>query len=268
MTAGMPAGLDAMMDSALREGIVLMKTPAADDPGAPGCWLGGQPTLPPGIDWPWYDQGPRARAPMHFLAQINLTALPRSDAHPDLPRRGTLFFFYDTIFAPIYTLGVVGARVIHVAEDVGDHPPRQMPDLPSFPADQGPPDTSFWWADAPTMGYRRWNVEPVLAEWYDTNAHPDPAFQDEAHEANVDTFMRLQNEANALRPADRQPLRLHMMFGAQSYQSQPKGMIRLLTLDSDPDLALFHGDDRSLVFWIAPEDLKAGRFDRAPLYEE
>lgn len=44
--------MDALLLQARQLGILLLKTPHADGPGVPGCWLGGEPTLPPEIDWP------------------------------------------------------------------------------------------------------------------------------------------------------------------------------------------------------------------------
>src|SRR5690349_19680021 len=61
--------------------------------------LGGQPTLPPDIEWPRHGQ---AGTPLHFLAQIDLSTLPRTPLHnapdqPELPKRGLLFFFADMV---------------------------------------------------------------------------------------------------------------------------------------------------------------------------
>jgi len=61
--------------------------------------LGGRPTLPPDIEWPGHGQ---AGTPLHFLAQIDLSTLPRTPLHnapaePTLPKRGLLFFFADMV---------------------------------------------------------------------------------------------------------------------------------------------------------------------------
>jgi uncharacterized protein YwqG len=60
--------------------------------------LGGRPTLPPDIEWPRHGQ---AGTPLNFLAQIDLSTLPRTPLHapdePTLPKRGLLFFFADMV---------------------------------------------------------------------------------------------------------------------------------------------------------------------------
>src|SRR5215470_19117593 len=61
--------------------------------------LGGRPTLTADIEWPRHGQ---ADTPLHFLAQIDLSTLPRTPLHnapeePTLPKRGLLFFFADMV---------------------------------------------------------------------------------------------------------------------------------------------------------------------------
>jgi hypothetical protein len=81
-------------------------------PGQPAIWfrrrqdgksplskLGGRPTLPPEVDWPRHGQ---TGAPLHFLAQIDLSSLPppplrNATEAPTLPKRGLLFFFADMV---------------------------------------------------------------------------------------------------------------------------------------------------------------------------
>src|SRR5262245_15183503 len=61
--------------------------------------LGGRPALPPDIEWPRHGQ---TGTPLHCLAQIDLSALPRTPLYnapdePALPKRGLLFFFADMV---------------------------------------------------------------------------------------------------------------------------------------------------------------------------
>ncbi|MEM8793399.1 MAG: DUF1963 domain-containing protein, partial [Pseudomonadota bacterium] len=88
--------IDAMLFRCRRPGILLNKTLRPDDPGLPGCWLGGRPTLPPEIEWPWDDV--TGGTPMRFLGQINLAQIPPVAAYPEMPRTGTLFFFHEGLF--------------------------------------------------------------------------------------------------------------------------------------------------------------------------
>ncbi len=72
--------------------------------------IGGTPDVPPGFEWPrwapakarddkfaqpWRPDGP---APLGFIAQIDLSAVPRVD--DALPRSGWLYFFYDRYCEP------------------------------------------------------------------------------------------------------------------------------------------------------------------------
>jgi len=61
--------------------------------------LGGLPTLPSNTDWPRQRQ---SGMPLHFLAQIDLSQLPRTPLEhtldeSGLPRNGLLFFFADIV---------------------------------------------------------------------------------------------------------------------------------------------------------------------------
>ncbi|WP_420334034.1 DUF1963 domain-containing protein [Roseibium sp.] len=47
-----------------------------------------------GVSWPCNDQG----HPLHFLAQLDLSKVPRASASPYLPQYGHLAFFVDTEF--------------------------------------------------------------------------------------------------------------------------------------------------------------------------
>lgn len=65
---GTELSVEEMIAQALRPALFLRKTPNPEDPGAKGCWLGGEPSLPSDIDWPYYEYEDYPRVPMHFLA--------------------------------------------------------------------------------------------------------------------------------------------------------------------------------------------------------
>ena len=100
-------------------------------PGAPGCWFGGDPNLPPDIEWPSYGEfindEDEAFEPMLFLAQVNCAELPVIEHRPEIPQSGTLFFFHDVSF---YSGDDAHkGTVIYVDEDVSNYPSRVPPKI-------------------------------------------------------------------------------------------------------------------------------------------
>ena len=86
-----PDELAAKLYQSRRPGVMLIKTAKTEGHGASGCWLGGEPTLPPEIEWPWYEMDGEPTVPMHFLAQLDLSQVPAiwtvPEMPPDAPRR-------------------------------------------------------------------------------------------------------------------------------------------------------------------------------------
>ena len=197
-----PSILEAMLEAARLSTVALMKTPTQTTPGVPGCWLGGAPTLPPEIAWPWVQDAPTPdslrdlfqrtgrpirteyslRNPMNFMSQIDLEQVPRTDKMPDLPSSGTLFFFADYVTHvdrfddnPMY-------RVIYFAGDVSAYPPRKQPE---FPADFEALESSYWWADEPGTAFEEWPVTFHMFETWDTPRFPNRTFQEAALSQSV-----------------------------------------------------------------------------------
>ena len=83
--------LDALLRRARPE-LELHLTP--DDVPVGASKIGGAPDLPDDASWP-VDRDAR---PLSFVAQLDLASLPAVDG--DLPREGTLSFFYDTVRQP------------------------------------------------------------------------------------------------------------------------------------------------------------------------
>ncbi len=67
----------AEVEARRRPALMLNLMPKPEDAGVPGCWLGGLPTLPSEIDWPMADLEAECEIPMHFIAQIDLSQVPR-----------------------------------------------------------------------------------------------------------------------------------------------------------------------------------------------
>jgi uncharacterized protein YwqG len=83
--------------------------------------LGGRPNLPKGTPWPGVEEG----APLSFIAQLDLAALPKLRNVP-LPRTGSLFFFYDATNQPwgYDPADLDSAEVIYSRAPLSAHPPR------------------------------------------------------------------------------------------------------------------------------------------------
>ncbi len=132
--------------------LFMIRTENQTDTGVPGCFYGGQPTLPSDIDWPvFHCPSPPVDIPMQFICQIDFEQVPRLPGLPDFPEGGTLFVFIETLVAAEYFLTDVepehlkedallygeqplltgeGACVIYVPDSVSHCPPRQIPPLP------------------------------------------------------------------------------------------------------------------------------------------
>jgi uncharacterized protein YwqG len=73
-----------------RQAIAIERTDIDNEAPRLSSKFGGSPDLPPSMPWPTF-QG----RPLAFLAQINLSEVPRPESEPALPSKGLLSFFYD-----------------------------------------------------------------------------------------------------------------------------------------------------------------------------
>ena len=86
-----PAEVAAALQDSLRYSIRMHTTLANDDDLELGATkIGGQPDLPPDMQWPKW-----RGAPLNFLAQIRLADLAAYDPDGELPHEGMLSFFFD-----------------------------------------------------------------------------------------------------------------------------------------------------------------------------
>ena len=259
------AELARMMDQATKPAVLLNKTAQAIDPGAPGCWLGGEPTLPPEIPWPWLTLDGEPLVPLHFAAQVNLAEVPELDEGPQLPRSGTLFFF----FAPALT-DVIGwtdgsARVIYTPEDVTTNASRRMPPFPEF---SNFPDLENWeevYAEVPLTGFRKWPFDFLVFETYETQHFPNAVFQQTANEAIVDVFDWLEDVTRdrVKRHGPDAYQYPHHLLGTRGQGAPQPDMIRLLALHGDFDVGWSLGESGWMAFWIDHQDFQARDFSTA-----
>lgn len=281
-----PDMLADMISAATHPALLLVKTLFAKMEGAPGCWLGGLPTLPPEIDWPWktksdptYEQAEEfeendldwpdlwPQYPLHFIAQINLASVPLAN-HPLMPKSGTLFFFFDYLDHLEKTPGSI--KVIHVDGDVSDHPERQMPAFPDNWEDMSP---KMCWFSKPKV-FTRWPFTFHAYETVQSEFFPQRDFYDATIDRQIEVDNALRKRAEKIErdvekpTASFHPIRkeraLHKMFdyeGMRDRTIMQDGDIPLLQVEMDNDLGFEYSS--ILAFYITPEALRAKDFDQA-----
>lgn len=139
--------------------------------------FGGLPALPEGFDWPRMTDG----TPLHFLAQIDCSALPFPCALPD---HGLLFFFGRDDEEQIWGEDYVGDkawRVIHAPDATGDDPARSAPpDLPPIGGSYPRPNWRPFLLEGETGPnvHVEWPIElRAMDTWPDAAALTDEEFR-------------------------------------------------------------------------------------------
>lgn len=158
------AEIEALVETNRIKGYRLRTGESRFSSGAPGCWIGGNPTLPKMIEWPYYcSKYQPADVPMIFIAQIDCAQFPVIEDRPEIPRSGTLFFFYDPIFDSEHH----GAgQVIYIDADLSDSAERRPPDLPQDEVDYSLLDYELVNADHQRIA-DYWFVTPIrYDEWW------------------------------------------------------------------------------------------------------
>ncbi len=257
-----------VLSLAQRPGLLLLKL-APDDPRRlPGCWLGGEPTLPDSIEWPWSILDGRRTSPMHFMGQIDLRYLPLLPNFSELPTFGTLFFFCDTIHGQLYDYEGA-SKVIYVPDDVSHYSKRQTPDMPQ-------PDKNYdccnWYKERPSASYVQrsvrlasysiYNGEIVRGEQLTKKANMDLDRQVLAIDAQIyqdRDFATSEKAADNFVP--------HNMFCGVSNSDWPKNTLPLLTMVVDDDLDYRQDGYDSITFWISRSGLKNLDFSEACVSE-
>jgi uncharacterized protein YwqG len=235
---------------------------------AGGCAsrIGGRPSLPESVPWPEWKG-----APLAFLCQIDLNAIPDTCDRRGLPRDGMLSFFYHQNQE---TWGFDPAdrgswRVVYQEAGSSPGPPR-------FP----PPGL------AAEAVYRPKDVRCHPIETY-PDATDDRVLALDLSERQYDEYVELCQAVHQGGPA-------HQLFGYPMpiqgnnmdlecqlvshglYCGSPAGFndpktkklepgrsewMLLLQLDSDDDTGMVWGDAGMLYFWIKQSDLARSHFD-------
>lgn len=253
--------IDRAIEASRRPALLLNKTKFPHDPGEPGCWLGGEPTLPPRYEWP-HNIVKGVNSPLYFVAQIDLSCVPGSIAFPKMPKVGTLFFFYDPVFLTF------DGHVIYAEEDVSKYPPRRMPNLPGPESFEEDPSIHGL-SEVPT--FKKWNIDfvdfdtflPDLFQNRILQQHISGAQQTAINTAGEETKERW----SGAEAGSSQEMSLSYLFGSQTELRAPKGEnVLLLKIDQDKDVGIW--DPVFWYFWIPAEALKVRDFGQVFMTNE
>lgn len=189
--------------------------------------------------------------PMFFLAQINLATIPPSVELPNVPKTGTLFFFWDPL------LGTSDCKVIYVDERVSKYPPRQMPEPEYRPVDEWSDDDVF---DALERNlHEKWSFDFLEIDTFELsgrNATIDNLIQKSERSALRKAEDLLKDRWTKLRPdAEGYPVLIYL-FGSEAEEAQPaKNQRLLLTITG----SIVHR------FWVPEDALAARDFDKVSM---
>ncbi len=253
-----------VLSLAQRPGLLLLKL-APDDPRRlPGCWLGGEPTLPDSIEWPWSILDGRRTSPMHFMGQIDLRYLPLLPNFSELPTFGTLFFFCDNIHGELYYYEGA-SKVIYVPDDVSRYSKRQTPDMPQ-------PDENYdccrWYKERPTASYTEWFIRAAAFTSYDKDialSQQLGVLADEELDRQVLALHEQISGGGELLTSVNSPdnFAMHNMFCGAYGSDWPEGKLPLLTIFRDDDLDYRKDTYDGIAFWISKNDLMERNFSNA-----
>ena len=222
--------------------------------------LGGDPDLPPHIDWPF-----NGKTPLSFIAQINFAESKPHDHDDRLPASGILYLFYDCEaenwgFDP---KDKSGFKVLYYDGDPAALQPRPAPNSDyTFPAASLNFDSRTEipnWSSWLVRDYN-WTDEESDAWWeYWETWNEDIRHKLLGHSDNIQGAMELQCQLAShgipYRAATASQLEESFTAGAADW-------LLLLQIDSDDRCGMhWHGNGR-LYVWIRRQDLAARDFSR------
>lgn len=239
--------------------------------------IGGTPDVPPGWDWPlWapkkipeFRSHPGHSAPLGFIAQIDLAALPRFD--DALPDQGWLYFFYDRYCEP-WGFDPDDRGACRVLYATGDRSRLLRAELPS--------DLEKEHRAYPCAVEAR--LDLTIAQSPDELDCRTPAFEtyfrviDEFAAERGPTQHRMLGPAQNIQGEMELECQLvsHGIYcgNADGYESARAQKLRegardwrlLLQIDTDEEgPGWMWGDLGRIYFWIKQQDLRALQFDKA-----
>lgn len=271
--------LDEIAEEGRRQYVLFRHVDDPSQEGAPGCWSGGEPTLPAEIPWPIREGAyapdnlnipgdgiPKIDYPYMFAFQVNCAEIPVLPDEPEgTPHEGTLFVFYDGLCGDVaseFASDLV--HLIYVPEDCSSLPLRECPAMPTLTEDE----ISRNYPGVPRYG--RVPFVPVLA--YEFNANYEMA-NDPPEDLRQNEWKRYIARLKPLRSAERDRLQLdeetasHHRWLSTWLDDRNDGHISLLTIVSDfgptPKLfGLIVSEFQNLEITVPLERLAQRKFNR------
>lgn len=230
--------------------------------GGGGSRLGGLPEVPPGFDWPVWEE-----EELTCLCRLRLDELPASP----LPSHGTLLVFYALSQAPSGLRPEDGGacRVVLLGDEAAVEPAERTTSLPELPVVPSleltlPVEPPSSVADGPEVdawttlrerlaalqGVEVEDVAPDFHALHRLLGHPDSLDQGMEVDAQLVSH-GIDLEGGAIDP---DPQIEELEAGSTDWRL-------LLQLSSDDDLDVWLGYFGRLYVWIRDDDLRAGRLD-------
>lgn len=261
--------IDDALLQAHRPGIMLNKTARPDDPGASGCWLGGEPTLPAEFDWPYTSGGEIGPGlPMQFLAQIDLAQVPRLDTYSEVPNHGTLYFFVEPIIEPIYGCSIndgsflylkEGGRTLYYGGSIEGIAPRKMPGLPELSEFNSDRARQMLERFLPFQVPKKWNLDFLVFDGLVKKKFSIRALESAIDLGSIEIKEKLKKITSNRRPGENGSCEFspHHMFGnlgLRSIEDEKITLQKLSVIDSN-DLSKADGSLIKLLAATGDEDI-------------
>ncbi|MCK2244104.1 MULTISPECIES: YwqG family protein [unclassified Crossiella] len=247
---------------------------ADSGPGPRVARLGGNPALPPEVDWPsWPDRGP-----LNFIAAVDCAALPREFLSIPLPAEGTLLFFYfdgerhPGYPDPAFVEDVEGSRVIFVP--AGTAVTERTP-----PADINPYPSVDLFAEIVATAPEREHLlldqtrtasGATLAEAVQTVLGPGRSgpdvFGELRWEIEQGPFHQIGGFATPIQGPVEKEVAGEVYEGSwydPGFAEEAARWVLLAQIDSSKEADMCWGDVGMLYWVIRSADLAAGRFENA-----
>ncbi|MGG4493795.1 YwqG family protein [Brevibacillus reuszeri] len=236
--------------------------------------IGGDPDLPPQLEWPQTTDG----TPMTFLLQLNLKELVKHDESSLLPARGMLYFFVG-IDEPAYD---IEHRVLFLQDDqlvsaTRRHSPGETALEEQFAGYQlgaratlEPPNYAYVDYDQiETDSFSFEDYEDFRFLLTDMMDHDDvatlfgyPTGQHDDSEYEAALMLLTGKQYDYKMEKALHEITAHFAGDETKAKQEIQDTLMLVEIESDNEVGFCWWDAGVLQFFIRKEDLLAGRFDR------